>query len=572
MRPSVCEWRSTPARPSHGTGTTSAGRLVVVARLLAIAHGGQTLLSQATYDALEDGALPDGAALHDMASHRLKDLAQPEHVWQLTHPELPSDFPLLRSLQAFANNLPLQMTSFVGRQPEMAEIRELLSVHRLVTLTGAGGCGKSRLSLQVAAELVETYSDGVWLTELAALSDPALVPQALASTLGLQEETGRAMTEILADHLRSKSLLLLLDNCEHLIDACAALAQTLLQSCVKLRILATSREPLNVAGEKTWRVPALAVPAPEQLPLGEKDIAALLLDYDGPRLFVERARLHSSFALNRSNVAAVAQICSRLDGIPLAIELAAARVRSLSVEEVNARLDNRFRLLTGGLRTALPRQQTLRALIDWSYDLLTEQEKTALRRLSVFAGGWTLAAAETVCAGEGIEEWETLDLLTSLADKSLVTAETEANSTHYRLLETVRQYGADRLAEGGEGQPRAGVTRRGSWPWRSRRRRCCVGRNREHGWRVWRPSMIICERRWSGANSSRGKWRPVCVSPVRCGGSGRCMDTFPRGGSGWAGRWRVLMGRRQHRHGRRRSMRRVCWLLIRERMLWRKSC
>ena len=420
-----------------------------VARLLAIAHGGQTLLSQAAHQRCE-ADLPTDVTLRDMAAHRLKDLAQPEHVWQMCHPLLPADFPPLRSLQAFANNLPLQINSFVGRQAEMAQVRELLSSHRLLTLTGAGGTGKTRLSLQVAAELLEKYGDGVFLVELAALSGASLVPQAVAGALGVREEPGRSMTETLMEYLRSKSLLLLLDNCEHLIAACASLADTLLRSCARLQVLATSREALGVMGEKTWRVPPLAVPTAGDLPLGEKEVASVLLDYDGPHLFVERARLQrGDFVLDRGNVEAVAQVCARLDGIPLAIELAAARVRSLSVPEIVARLDKRFRLLTGGSRTALPRQQTLRALIDWSYDLLTGPEQTLWRRLSVFAGGWTLEAAESVCAGEGIEEWEVLEFLMSLVDKSLVSADTEENSTRYRLLETIRQYGSDRLAEEG---------------------------------------------------------------------------------------------------------------------------
>ncbi len=278
-----------------------------VARLLAIAHGGQTILSQSAAAALED-ALPPDVTLRDMASHRLKDLSQPEHVWQLCHPDLPDDFPPLRSLQAYVNNLPLQMTSFVGRQAEMAEVKSLLASHRLLTLTGAGGTGKTRLALQVAADLLEQYGDGVFLVELAALSDPSLVPQAVAGALGLREEPGRTLTETLTEHLRSQSLLLLLDNCEHLLAACASLIQTLLQSCANLHILATSREVLKVSGEKTWRVPTLAVPDPSDLPLGEKDSVAVLLDYDAPRLFVERARLQrEDFTLSRGNVEAVAQ-------------------------------------------------------------------------------------------------------------------------------------------------------------------------------------------------------------------------------------------------------------------------
>jgi len=305
----------------------------------------------------------------------------------------------------------------------------------------------------------------VWLVELAPLSDPALVPQALADVLGVREEPGRTLARTLADYLRPKSLLLVLDNCEHLLGACATLVDALLRSCPRVKVLASSREPLNVAGETTFRVPSLSLPDPKES--GTRDAhPSALLRYEAVRLFAERAAaVATAFAVSEANAPAVARLCRRLDGIPLALELAAARVRSLSVQEIDARLGDRFRLLTGGSRTALPRQQTLRALIDWSYDLLTEAERLLLRRLSVFAGGWTLDAAEAVCsgadgfhAGEGIEDWEVLDLLTGLVDKSLVVADVSEGSggggggTRYRLLETVRQYARDRLAEGGAGE------------------------------------------------------------------------------------------------------------------------
>lgn len=415
-----------------------------VARLLAAGHGGQVLLSQATRE-----ALPADTLLTDMESHRLKDLLQPEHIYQLTDSNLPSDFPPLRSLHHI--KLPIQATSFIGRERELQEVKYLISTTRLLTLTGTGGSGKTRLALQAAADAVEEFPDGVWLVELAALSDPALVVQTVAHTLGLRDEAGRSLTDTLTTYLQSKSLLLILDNCEHLIEACALLATTLLRSCPQVKILATSREALNVPGEYSWRIPSLFAPDPDALLWKEKDNSTLLMEYDAPRLFVERAMVQRrDFALTRSNVPAVARLCRQLDGIPLAIELAAARVRFLSVEEINNRLDNRFRLLTGGSRTALPRQQTLRALIDWSYDLLNVQEQTLLLGLSVFAGGWTLEAAEQVCSGEGVEDWEVLDLLTSLSDKSMVVAEPRDGDTRYRLLETVRQYALERLLERGE--------------------------------------------------------------------------------------------------------------------------
>ena len=343
------------------------------------------------------------------------------------------------------------MTSFIGREKEIEAVKTLLGKTRLLTLAGSGGCGKTRLGLQVAADVLENYPDGAWLIELAPLADPALVPQAVASVLGVREEAGKPLTQTLTAALKPKRLLIVLDNCEHVLSACAVLVDTLIRSCPDVRVLASSREGLGIAGETVYRIPSLSLPDPKQT----ATLASVTL-YEAVRLFVDRAAAAlPAFAVTNQNAPALASVCHRLDGIPLAIELAAARVRSLAVEEINARLDNRFRLLTGGSRTALPRQQTLRALIDWSYDLLTPLEKTLLCRLAVFAGGWTLEAAEQVGAGESetgedIEAWAVLDLLTSLADKSLVVAEQEEEHTRYRLLETVRQYARDRLSESGE--------------------------------------------------------------------------------------------------------------------------
>ena len=421
-----------------------------VARLLAIGHGEQVLLSQATYEQAHDH-LPQGYHLKDLSSHRLKDLQQPEHVFQLVAAGLPSAFPPLRSLQAFANNLPVQLTSFIGREKEIQAVKSLLARTRLLTLTGSGGCGKTRLALQLAADLIEEYSDGVWLVELAALSDPALVPQIVAAALGLREEPGRSLTQTVTDYLQTKTLLLVLDNCEHLVEACAHLVEILQRPCPRVKIVATSREALGVSGEQVYRVPSLLVPDPAGLVKTQSNVVAVVSGYDGPRLFVERAGLHQAgFALTPQNASEVVSICQRLDGIPLAIELAASRVRSLSLGQIAARLQDRFRLLTGGSRTVLPRQQTLRAAIDWSYDLLTQREQVLLARLSVFAGGWSLEASEQVCAGEGIEERDVLDLLTSLVDKSLVVFEAEQEDeagARYRLLETIREYGWERLTE-----------------------------------------------------------------------------------------------------------------------------
>ncbi|MFQ5808876.1 MAG: tetratricopeptide repeat protein, partial [Armatimonadota bacterium] len=362
----------------------------------------------------------------------------------------------LRALESFATNLPLQTTSFVGRERELAEVKALLTETRLLTVTGIGGVGKTRLALQVGADLLDEFRDGVWLVELAGLSDAGLVGQAVASALGVREEPNRGLLETLLDHLRSKRLLLILDNAEHLLEACAELADALLQTCGDVQLLTTSREALGIAGEATWQVPSLPAPDAERLQSLGAGLPAALTQYDAVQLFIERAAAaKSGFAVTNENAPAVAQICWRLDGIPLGIELAAARTKALTAEQIAERLDDRFRLLTGGSRTALPRQRTLRAAIDWSYELLSKKERGLLRRLSVFAGGWTLEAAEAVAAdqegadsaagGRLIEEHEVLDLLSQLVEKSLSVAEEETGEMRYHLLETVRQYGAEKL-------------------------------------------------------------------------------------------------------------------------------
>ena len=358
-------------------------------------------------------------------------------------------FPRFPEAEHPSHNLPLELSSFVGRERQIAEVKRLLlGGNRLLTLTGPGGCGKTRLALAVAFEVMEGFEGGVWLVELASLSDPDLVPQAVASTLGVREAQDRPLIETLSARLGSRKMLLVLDNCEHLVEGCALLADALLRACPNLRILATSREALGIAGERAWLVPSLSLPGgPQNLPPLEE-----LAHYEAVRLFAERAAaVASDFELTEHNAPAVAHLCRGLDGIPLAIELAAARVRVLSVEQIVSRLEDSFGLLTGGSRTALPRQRTLRATIDWSHELLSEKEQVLFQRLSVFAGGFTLEAAEAVCAGDGLELHAMLDLLSRLVDKSLVlVAGQQGGEARYQLLETVRQYGQEKLNESGE--------------------------------------------------------------------------------------------------------------------------
>ncbi len=429
------------------------------ARVMSVAAGGQILLSYVTAELVRDH-LPGEYSLIDLGQHRLRSLDRPERLFQLNHPNLPEGFPALESSQTTSNNLPAQLTSFIGRKAETTQVKTLLapestwagdspapdSTHRLVTLIGPGGTGKTRLSLQVANELLDTFPDGVWLVELAPLTDPDRVVQAAAEPFGLSEQPGRPLIAMLVDHLRAQKVLLVLDNCEHLIDACAQLADELLQRCPQLRILASSREALGIAGERAFRVQSLSLPAGNR-PLS----AAELAEYDSVQLFVTRAKVaKSSFALTDENAPVILPICRRLDGIPLAIELAAARTRMLSPQQILDRLDDRFRLLTGGSRTALPRQRTLQALIDWSYDLLAEEERVLLRRLSIFSGGWSLEAAENITGVEPLDPIEILDLLEQLHNKSLITASEGDMDIRYTMLETVRQYAQLKLAESGE--------------------------------------------------------------------------------------------------------------------------
>jgi len=443
-----------------------------VARLLSIAHGGQVLVSGTT-SALIAGALPAQASLRDLGEHRLKDLTRPERVFQLVAPELASDFPPLRSLDARRNNLPVQSTSFVGRSTEIAEIGQLVDAHRLVTLVGAGGIGKTRTSLQVAANLLDVSNDGVWFVELAPLSSGGYLPTTVAQALGLTLSPEGDPVANLTRALEAKSALLLFDNCEHLVEPAARLIAALLRGCPRVKILASSRQALGVTGEMVYRLPTLDVPsAAEAARLGASDAAL----YAATALFIERARaIDHRFVPTDENAPTIAEICRRLDGIPLAIELAAARVNILTPRQLRERLDERFRVLTRGSRDALPRQQTLRALIDWSHDLLDERERALFRRLGIFVDGFPDDAAIAVGSGDGLDDGDVFDVLESLVDKSLVLAEPEGDAMRFRMLESTRAYAAEKLAAAGE---RAATARRHLYWLRDRFVEAWLGRER----------------------------------------------------------------------------------------------
>ena len=405
------------------------------ARLRDLAHGGQTILSGATEQLVVD-RLPAGAWLTDLGVHTLRDLPRPERVVQLNHPDLRHDFPPLRTANDTAgSHLPVQLTSFVGRGSQIIDIGQILRENRLVTLTGAGGVGKTRLAVRVADQLADAFAGGAWFVDLAPVTNPLLVPVVLARTLGLADQPGRSTIETVSKFVRNRTMLLVLDNCEHLLETSADLVMALLDAGPDVTVLATSREPIGIAGELTWRVPSLSV------------------NGEAVELFVDRARrTRPDFRLTENNSSAIAEICRRLDGMPLAIELAAARTRTLSLTQIVDGLHHNFRLLAGGARTAVRRQQTLRASIDWSHAMLTEPERILFRRLAVFMGGFDLDAAHAVGADADVEQFQIIDLLGLLVDKSLVVAEEIASTMRYRLLETVRQYGLEKLAESGEAE------------------------------------------------------------------------------------------------------------------------
>ena len=420
------------------------------ARLEAVAHGGQVLVSGATAELLGGSGtvavMPAGAGLTVLGQHRLKDLGRPEQVFQLTADVLVAGFPPLASLDnpELPNNLPTAASEFVGRDAELARLRGLVTSARMVTLAGAGGSGKTRLALQTAAELTGWTGDGVWLAELAAVTDGGQIAAVVAGVLQLPDHGGTAPQAAVVKALSGQDVLLVLDNCEHVIDEAAKFCDEVIRHCPRARILATSREPLGIDGERVYRVPSLSLPA------GDADTAADLAGSDAVALFTSRARaLDPSFAIDDESAALVASVCRRLDGIPLALELAAARLSSMSLGQVSDRLDQRFRLLTGGSRNAMPRQQTLQATVDWSFGLLNPAERETLLRLSVFSGGFDLEAAEFVCQAGQVDTFDLADLLRSLVDKSLVVADRLAGSVRYRLLETIRQYSAQELLRSG---------------------------------------------------------------------------------------------------------------------------
>jgi predicted ATPase/class 3 adenylate cyclase len=431
-------------------GDYFGGTVNRVSRVEGAAHGGQILLSRIAVELLEDEPL--AISFKSLGNHRLRNLDRPEHLYQVVVQDLPDSFPPPRSMEALPNNLPVQSTSFVGREKQLEEVKNLLGDARLLTLMGMGGTGKTRLALEAGAQVIHGFRDGVWLVELALVAEADRVVEAVAAAVGVREEPDRPLHSTLINFLRGKSILVVLDNCEHLLSAASALAAELLRSCPGLKILATSRHAMAIGGEAIFRVPPLQVLEFDADDFRGEDFAERLSQYEAVKLFVARAvAVRSDFTITKANAPAVAEICSRLDGIPLAIELAAARVRLLSVEQIASRLDDRFRLLRGGRRDGLPHQQTLQTLIDWSHDLLSEKERIAFRRMGVFAGGRTLEALEKVCSGDGLEEFEMLDLLEQLVDKSLITVEPDdSGNPRYTMIETVWHYSREKLDASGE--------------------------------------------------------------------------------------------------------------------------
>lgn len=411
-------------------------------RVMSAAYGGQIILSKEVYSAAKSKT-PSEISFRDLGQRRLKDLIHPVHLYQVVSEGLKEEFPPLKTLDLRPNNLPVQLTSFIGREDEITEIKSLISETHLLTLTGAGGSGKTRLAIHAGAELLSDFSSGVFLAELASLSDPIYINTEIASSLKINPDGKKDINSVLIDYLKDKELLLILDNCEHLIKECAELTDMLLKSCPKLKILASSREPLHSIGEIIYNVPVLSLPDMNS----NLDFESITR-FESVRLFTERANaVNAKFKITAENLRIIGQLCRELDGIPLAIELAAARVKILPVDKILERLKNRFNLLTGGKRTSLPRQQTLKAMIDWSYDLLSEKEKLLFLRLTVFNGGCTLEAAEKICQDNILDESDILDLISNLIDKSLIKVYESEFNIRYTMLETIRQYGNYKLEE-----------------------------------------------------------------------------------------------------------------------------
>jgi len=430
--------------PAEWNGKRYMGYITLArsARVMSCGYGEQIIISGSTYELCKekfDAVKEKNISFRDMGERRMKDVIQPIRIYQIISPGLREDFPPLKTLDARPNNLPVQLTSFIGRDLEMKQIKDLLKNTRLLSLIGSGGSGKTRLAMHAGAEMIDDFTNGVFIAELASVSDPSFILQTLAVSLGVKEEQGISLKDTLTAYLKNMELLIILDNCEHLISECANLTELLLSKCSGLKILTTSREALNCMGEQTFRIPSLSHPDTSTENSPEK-----LSQYESVRLFIERAMsVNPNFRVNNENAPALAEICSRLDGIPLTIELAAARTNVLPLEKIHERLDDRFKLLSGGRRTALPRQQTLKAMIDWSYDLLPQSEKKLWHRISVFNGGWNLEPAEEICSSEEIANEDILDLLNQLADKSIIIYDHEKN--RYRILESIRQYGREKL-------------------------------------------------------------------------------------------------------------------------------
>ena len=413
-----------------------------VNRIMSAAQGGQILISQIVHDSVKDNVKLK-LSFKDFGKRRLKDIIIPEHIYQIISEGLITDFAPLKSLDARQNNLPSSLSKFVGRRKEIEEIKKLFSNLRLISLTGMGGTGKTRLAIQLVSEMIDEFENGVWIIELSPITDPELVVKEISKILNLKEEPERDDLEILEEYLKDKNILLIFDNCEHLLERCAVITETLLSYCPKLKIISTSREPFNIQGEIIYKIPPLSMPDKIRNKSFED-----LSEYESVKLFLERANsVNANFQLTHDNIYDVAELCKKLDGIPLAIELAAKRINVLPVDKILARLDDRFKLLTGGSSTALPRQKTLKALIDWSYDMLNPNEQLLLQRLSVFMGGWNLEASEEICSDDNIDQYEVLDLVNSLHDKSLITFNESNGMGRYGMLESIKFYAQEKLTD-----------------------------------------------------------------------------------------------------------------------------